>query len=539
VIDEANRAVSPAARRTERLAEREALREGWRAAGWYGGATIGEAIAAGAQERPDDRIVFEQTDGGAVDLTLPELVERADATARRLRALGVEPGQAVVVQSPADAAGVELLVALWLLGAIVVPLVATAGPDEIELAIAETGAGVMVVGGGRASVPDTGARPSRPSVDVMVSIGDGAASSGVLALGDVEPARDSLVKTRTRPSAVACVLYTSGSTGVPKGVQHSHETLLAGIAFAGADPDSRTLTSFPAGHVASVLGLLRPFTSGGLTVVLDRWSSRRAVEAIETYGITASAGTPFYLATLLDESERSGRDISSLSRFLVGAAAVPPALVARAEAAGIVTWRTYGSTEHPAISGGAPDHPAEKRRLTDGKLGPGNEVRLVDEFGADVAPGDEGEILVRGPRQFLGYRNEALDDDAFDGSWFRTGDQGRLDADGHLTITDRVKDIIIRGGENISAREVEDVLAEHPAVDEIAVCAAPDDTWGEVVCAVVRVRPGGSIGVEQLRTFAADSGLAEHKRPARLVVVDDFPRTAAAKIRKRDLRPLL
>ncbi len=532
--------MSATARRTARLAEREALREQWRAAGWYGDATIGEAIAAGARERPDDRIIFEQTNGGAVELTLADLVERAETTARRLRAVGVEPGDAVVVQSPADAAGVELLAALWLLGAVVVPLVATAGPDEIQLAIAETDARAIVTAQPGALGSDPSAPGSHGRTTLVLSIGDLSTSPGVVALRDVEPTTVPQVPTaRPDPSAVACVLYTSGSTGVPKGVQHSHETLLAGIAFAGADPDSRTLTSFPSGHVASVLGLLRPFTSGGLTVVLDRWSARRAAEAIETYGITTSAGTPFYLATLLDEAERSGRDISSLSRFLVGAAAVPPALVARAEAAGIVTWRTYGSTEHPAISGGAPDHPADKRRLTDGKLGPGNEIRLVDEAGADAAPGDEGEILVRGPRQFLGYRNEALDDDAFDGSWFRTGDQGRLDADGHLTITDRVKDIIIRGGENISAREVEDVLAEHPSVDEVAVCAAPDDTWGEVVCAVVRVRPGESIEVDQLRTFAADAGLAAHKLPARLVVVDDFPRTAAGKIRKRDLRPLL
>ncbi len=446
----------------------------------------------------------------------------------------------MVVQSPADAAGVELLVALWLLGAVVVPLVATAAPEEIDLAIAETGARIMIVGGGRASVPGTDARPLAPGLDAVLSIGDGPASAGVIALADVQPSGDTSVATRPDPSSVACVLYTSGSTGVPKGVRHSHETLLAGIAFAGAERGSRTLTSFPAGHIASVLGLLRPFTTGGLTVVMDRWSARRAAAAIETYGITASAGTPFYLATLLDEAERSGRDISSLSRFLVGAAAVPPALVARAEAAGIVTWRTYGSTEHPAISGGAPDHPVDKRRLTDGKLGPGNEIRLVDEHGVEVSAGEEGEILVRGPRQFLGYQNELLDDDAFvDGSWFRTGDQGRLDADGHLTITDRVKDIIIRGGENISAREVEDVLAEHDAIDEVAVCAAPDETWGEVVCAVVKVRPGESVDLEQLRTFAADAGLAAHKLPARLIVVDDFPRTAAGKVRKRDLRPLL
>ncbi len=174
-------------------------------------------------------------------------------------------------------------------------------------------------------------------------------------------------------------------------------------------------------------------------------------------------------------------------------------------------------------------------------------MRIVDEHLVDVAPGDEGEILARGPRQFVGYRDASLDAEAFvDGTWFRTGDQGRLDGDGFLTITDRVKDIIIRGGENISAREVEDVLAEHPLVDEVAVCAAPDDTFGEVVCAFVRLRPSAAtsagavpLTLDTLRTFAAEAGLAAHKLPARLVVLDDFPRTAAGKVRKRDLRPLL
>jgi hypothetical protein len=165
---------------------------------------------------------------------------------------------------------------------------------------------------------------------------------------------------------------------------------------------------------------------------------------------------------------------------------VPPGLVARAGAAGITAWRTYGSTEHPAISSGGPDDPPLKRRLTDGRVAPGNEVRLVDESGSDVAPGAEGEIVARGPRQFVGYRDPALNADAYlDGTWFRTGDLARFDPDGYLVVTDRVKDIIIRGGENISAREVEEALAGGTGIREIAVCAAPDQTWGEVVCAVV------------------------------------------------------
>ena len=525
---------------------REALRAGWRATGWYADATIGEAIVAAAETWPTDLIVFSQSDGDTIESTLAELGDRAAAAARRLRSLGIGAGTSVAVQSPADAAGTAVFAALWRLGAVVIPLVTTAGPSEIAHAIRETGADVMLVAATwrdddlAATAADHRDAWGLRQVIVIADAGSGV-PAGSMALGELEPVNDDRPAVKGDPSAIACVLYTSGSTGVPKGVQHSHETLLAGmITGAAPDPNTRTLTSFPAGHVASALGLLRPLTGGGTTAVMDRWSARRAAAVIEQYGITSTAGTPFYLSTLLDEADRSGRDISSLSRFLVGAATVPPSLVERAEAAGIVTWRTYGSTEHPAIAGGSADDPPEKRRLTDGKVGAGNEVRLVDADLVDVGPGEEGEILARGPRQFVGYRDPALDDEAFvDDTWFRTGDRGVLDADGHLTITDRLKDIIIRGGENISAREVEDVLAAHPLVDEVAVCAAPDDTFGEGVCAFVLPRDGATLDLDDLRAFATAAGLAAHKLPSRLELVDEFPRTAAGKIRKRDLRDTL
>jgi cyclohexanecarboxylate-CoA ligase len=147
----------------------------------------------------------------------------------------------------------------------------------------------------------------------------------------------------------------------------------------------------------------------------------------------------------------------------------------------------------------------------------------------------------RGPKQFLGYQDPAADDEAFvDATWFRTGDLGRFDEDGYLVVTDRLKDVIIRGGENISAREVEEVLARHPALAEVAVCAAPDEVWGEAVCAVVVRRQGRRAPtVQELRKTASSAGLAAHKLPTRVVVTDFLPRTAAGKVRKRDLRPLL
>ena len=263
------------------------------------------------------------------------------------------------MQAPADLTGTEVLAGVWLLEAVAVPIAMTAAVDELAHAVAETGADCVVVApewqGRDLVTPSRLLQPRR-----VLVLGDHAVA-GAAALGSVEPVPVPRGR-RADPSSVACVLYTSGSTAAPKGVQHSHETLLTGLVGMPGDSTSRMLATFPAGHVASLLGLLRPLVAGGTTVVMDRWSARVAAQLIEEHRITASAGTPFFLSTLLDEVERSGRDISSLDRFLCGTAAVPPTVVDRSEAAGIVTSRTYGATEHPAISSGGPADPPDKRR---------------------------------------------------------------------------------------------------------------------------------------------------------------------------------
>jgi acyl-CoA synthetase (AMP-forming)/AMP-acid ligase II len=446
----------------------------------------------------------------------------------------------VAVQAPADRSSTELIEGLWLLGAVIVPLVAAYGPAEIGHIVQESGASTYV-----SPAQWRGVEFSSRALEHAADWG----LERVIALGPDAPRGATALSTtsadeepeiaRPAPSDVCCILYTSGSTAAPKGVQHSHETLLAGLTVVPADRSTRSLATFPAGHIASLLALVRPLSVGGTTVVMDRWSAQRAAELIEEHRITFSSGTPFFLSTLLDEAERTGRDISSLQAFLCGAASVPPALVARATAHGIISWRTYGATEHPGISTGNPMDPEDKRMHTDGRVAAGNEVRLVDEQGQEVAPGEEGEIVSRGPKQFVGYRDAHLDEEAFLGSWFRTGDLGRFDQDGYLVVTDRLKDIIIRGGENISAREVEDALATHPQVEEVAVCAAPDELWGESVCAFVRASDGPTPSLDALAAHVSAAGLASHKVPVRLVLVDDFPRTAAGKIRKQDLRATL
>jgi acyl-CoA synthetase (AMP-forming)/AMP-acid ligase II len=231
-------------------------------------------------------------------------------------------------------------------------------------------------------------------------------------------------------------------------------------------------------------------------------------------------------------------DAARIGRVGLGSAPVPLALAERAEALGITVMRAYGSTEHPSTTGSLPDAPRAKRNGTDGRALAGVELRLVDEDGRDVSPGSPGEIWSRGPDLCAGYTDPALTLEAFDpDGWYASGDIGTLDPEGYVTITDRKKDIIIRGGANISAAEIEELLAAMPGVTEVAVVAAPDPRLGEHACAFVRPRPGARApDLDAVRRHLEAAGLARPKWPEELRIVDDFPRTPSGKIKKFVLR---
>ncbi|MGH7823177.1 MAG: AMP-binding protein, partial [Candidatus Binatia bacterium] len=218
-----------------------------------------------------------------------------------------------------------------------------------------------------------------------------------------------------------------------------------------------------------------------------------------------------------------------------------PAVTERAERLGISVVRGYGSTEHPTTTGSLHDEPREKRLYTDGRPMPGVEVKLVDDRGRELGPGEPGEICSRGPDLFVGYTDPRLTAAAFDAEgWFVTGDIGVLDEDGYLTITDRKKDIIIRGGEKVSAAEVEELLLRIPGVAEVAVVPAPDARLGEHGCAFVRPAPGAWVpDLDAIRGHLSRAGLAKQKWPEEIRAVEDFPRTPSGKIKKYVLRDRL
>jgi acyl-CoA synthetase (AMP-forming)/AMP-acid ligase II len=273
--------------------------------------------------------------------------------------------------------------------------------------------------------------------------------------------------------------------------------------------------------------VLAPIDVGQAIHLIDRWDPERVLQIMLDADIGAGTGASVFLASILDHPAFTAEHERRIRRVGLGGAPVPIALAERAAAHGIAIIRAYGSTEHPSVTGCTFDDPVDKRHGTDGAPMTGVEIRLVAD-----------EIWSRGPDLCLGYTDPALTADAFDSDgWYSSGDMGVVDADGFLTITDRVKDVIIRGGENISASEIEEAINALPQVAEVAVVAAPDERLGEHVCAVVRLAAtANSFELRDITDELTRIGLARQKWPEELRVVDDFPRTPSGKVRKVDLR---
>jgi acyl-CoA synthetase (AMP-forming)/AMP-acid ligase II len=524
---------------------RSALVRRWYDEGFYGDQTFPDAMAEGSRRFGGQRIVF-YSEAGVRELTAEALYARARGLAGALHRLGVRAGDVVAIQVPNWVEGNLMFQATMLLGAVVLPIIHIYGPAEVGYILRQSRAKVLVM-------------PDRwRNIDYLARLADlerGPDLEHVLIIGDAPAgclgwqafaatATDDYPAPAVHADDVALMVFTSGTTSDPKGVLHSHNSLLAELRAAGPAPEDGpnpvVLSPWPAGHIAGVLGILRLYFAGAESVLMDAWNADAAAELIERYRVTSSSGTPYFINSLLDAAHAANRDISSLRTYLVGAASVPPEVVERCERLGIVTFRSYGSSEHPTISAGEPAQPAHKRANTDGTLRPGVSVRIVDDDGGDLPVGQVGEILSIGPDQFLGYRQAAFNGDAFDTQgWFRTGDIGRLDADGYLTITDRKKDIIIRGGENIASKEVEDLLMQHPAVQEAAVTAMPDERLGEKVCAFVIVRPGATLTLDDVQAHFVALKVARQKTPERIEIVDGLPRTASGKVKKFELRARL
>jgi acyl-CoA synthetase len=478
--------------------------------------------------------------------TIGDLRERALHLAGGLESRGFGPGDVIAFQIPNWIEAAVTFYGVSLLGGVLVPVVHFYGPKELRHILRETGARVLITAGrfgrndylaGLAS-----RRADLPDLELAVVVGDDVP-------GDTTPfgallAGDSIDRPRTPdPDAPAVVGYTSGTTANAKGVVHTHRTLVGEmhqVVDMNATPSPLPmLVGAPVGHAIGMqAGLLTPLVRGQSVHLTDVWDPATVLEAMVEADLTAGSGSTYFLQSLLDDPSCTPRHHELMGAVGLGGAAVPAAVAERAEALGISITRSYGSTEHPSTTGASHEEPRVKRNRTDGRALPGVEIRLVDESGRDVTPGEPGEIWSRGPDLCVGYVDASLTETAFDAEgWYASGDIGVLDPDAYLTITDRKKDIIIRGGENVSAAEIEELLLRMHGVAEVAVVAAPDTRLGEHVCAFVRTRPGSSVpSLAVVREHMERAGLARQKWPEEVRDVDELPRTASGKVKKYELR---
>ena len=526
------------------------LAKRWRAEGWHGDQTLIEAMEAGVDAHPEALLVFGSRTRPAV-LTIEQVQREGRRLAAALIGRGFVPGDVVVMQLPNCAEWAVGWYAAAHAGLVVAPVVHIYGPSELGYIMRDSGAKALITPDAWRSY-DYLERIAQlgecPDLELVVTVGEKTTPDGVLwqdLIAEADGAAAGGVAAHAGVDADdACLLlYTSGTTADPKGVVHTHNTLLAELETMHRELrrelDGVFLNPGPAGHVTGALTMTRPFLYGTNAVSMDAWHPEDAVDLVLEHQVTQSVGAPVFINTMLDVAEARGIELP-LRDFMLGAASVPPSSVARADAAGIKGYRCYGSTEHPTISTGHPSDDVEVRVHTDGSIITGTELRVLDEDGADCPTGVDGDLVVIGPDQFIGYLDDTLNADAFtDDGWFRTGDIGHLDERGNLTITDRRKDVIIRGGENLSSKEIEDALNRHPDVAEAAVVSAPDKRLGEIACAFVILRPGAGLDLPAVADWFAAQGLAKQKTPERLEFVDDFPRTPSGKIRKVELRQQL
>lgn len=475
--------------------------------------------------------------------TFGQVLDLSRRVAGGLAARGVGPGEVVSFQTPNWIEGVATFYGAAMLGAVVAPIVHIYGRRELGYIVEQCRPRVHVTAasfGAQDYLANLAGLPVGPDQVVVIGGSAGYEAFDALVGGDQIDG-----PSAADPSAPALVGWTSGTTANPKGVVHSHRTVLAEVKQLGANSPPNSLPSLmstPISHAIGMLGaLLGPVDRGRAVHLLDVWNPAVVLGLMVEEDLSAGGGATYFLASLLDHPDFSDEHLKRLPYQGLGGAPVPRAVTERATALGINVHRAYGSTEHPSITGCNHADPLEKRLATDGRPMAGNEMKLVDPEGRPVPVGEPGQIISRGPELFLGYTDPDLTAQAVDrDGWYHTGDVGVLDDDGYLTITDRLSDVIIRGGENISAAEVEELLLGLDGVAEVAVVAAPDERMGEHAAAHFRMLPGCPLpALPDVTRHLQSAGLARQKFPEELIEVDEFPRTASGKIQKFVLRDRL
>lgn len=506
-----------------------------------GARTLWELVDRRAQASPDHPMLIA---ANGQTLTFGQFRDRAERVAAGLQEMGLSTGSVVSWQLPTRIDTVVLSIALSRLGAVQNPIIHLYREREVGFALRQTGAELFVIPAiwrdtdfaaiAERALADLPTRPTILSIDAGLPEGD--------------PSELPAPPQGTTPedAPIRWIYYTSGSTADPKGVQHTDQTLIAGgwgLARAlDMGPDDVGSIAFPFAHIAGPDYLVTMLSMGFPAILVEAFSAPAVLPVFRQHGATMVGGsTAFYVAYLAEQRKTPEDPILPTLRLMSGGGAAKPPEVhyeVRDEIGGRGVVHGYGMTEVPMISNGSPHDTDEQLANTDGKPVEGADVRIVTLDGRAAAPGEEGEVRVKGAMVFHGYTDPALNADAFDeDGYFRTGDLGRLRADGHLMLTGRLKDVIVRKGENISAKEIEDLLYTHPKVIEVAVIGVPDPERGERVCAVVQLGEGADgLELADVVSFCREAGLMTQKIPEQLELRTDWPRAGTGKIVKKSLR---
>jgi acyl-CoA synthetase (AMP-forming)/AMP-acid ligase II len=523
--------------------------------GYWQDRVLYDVLKSGAAEHPDRVFV---TDGENV-VTYGQLRDDTVRLAAGLQSIGVGKGDRVAVQMPNWAEFATITLAISRLGAILVPIMPIFRAEEVGYILGHSGA-VVVIG------PDSfrgfdyrsmfqELRDGAPALQQVVvaraidpsALGDAIDLRSLYLEGDVDDLDAALGATASADDG-CLIVYTSGTTSRPKGCYHTFNTIHSN-AFAMSrrlriTPEDVFFNPSPVAHSTGlVTGLVMPLLNGASTHFQAEWNPDEGLQRIERFGCTVTFTATTFLATAMQAYDEKRHNVSSMRYWVCAGAPIPGPVVqaARAMFANCAILSLYGRSENFATSMCGPDDAPERSVTSDGRVLDGAELAVVDADGNEVPRGVEGDLAYRGPSLMLGYYDDP-DETALlytPEQFSRSGDLGTMDDDGFIRVSGRLKDIIIRGGLNISSREVEDLLSGHPAVRAIAVVGMPDPRVGEKSCAFVVLTDGADLTLRDVSSYLDEKKVAIQKHPERLEIVDSLPMTAVGKVRKNVLRDLI
>ncbi|HAV2165830.1 TPA: medium-chain fatty-acid--CoA ligase [Escherichia coli] len=524
----------------------EQRRAAYRQQGLWGDASLADYWQQTARAMPDKIAVV---DNHGASYTYSALDHAASCLANWMLAKGIESGDRIAFQLPGWCEFTVIYLACLKIGAVSVPLLPSWREAELVWVLNKCQAKMFF-----APTLFKQTRPvdlilplqnQLPQLQQLVGVDKLAPATSALSLSQIIADNTPLTTAITvHGDELAAVLFTSGTEGLPKGVMLTHNNILASerayCARLNLTWQDVFMMPAPLGHATGFLhGVTAPFLIGARSVLLDIFTPDACLALLEQQRCTCMLGATPFVYDLLNLLEKQPADLSALRFFLCGGTTIPKKVARECQQRGIKLLSVYGSTESSPHAVVNLDDPLSRFMHTDGYAAAGVEIKVVDDARKTLPPGYEGEEASRGPNVFMGYFDEpeltarALDEEG----WYYSGDLCRMDEAGYIKITGRKKDIIVRGGENISSREVEDILLQHPKIHDACVVAMPDERLGERSCAYVVLKaPHHSLSLEEVVAFFSRKRVAKYKYPEHIVVIEKLPRTASGKIQKFLLR---